>query len=156
MVKKGMNFRVIKTKAFVPDGEISIYDTVKKFGNREFDLISVTEHEVKKMALSQVVNLHNQAGIREPRQITAMSYAIKSGLDIYNENGIPNIKMALTCDEELLLFGDHHSILAYMATGKEFLEKIPHLLVYNENGYVENHEILPFFGEHYKKLNPSD
>ncbi len=87
----------------MPDQGISIYQTVKKFKNGEFDLVSATKHELKEMALSQVVNLHNLSGIRDLRQIIGMTSAIKLGLDIFYENGIPNIKMVVTGDEEFVL-----------------------------------------------------
>jgi hypothetical protein len=49
-----------------------------------------------------------------------MAEAIKSGKHILSR-GIPNIKLVKTGDGQLLLFDGHHSMLAYISTGKAYL-----------------------------------
>ena len=85
-----------------------------------------------------------------------MAQPIKSGEQILFI-GIPNIKLVVTKESALLLFDGHHSMLAYMLVGKKYLHEIPHMLVYDENsGYIEDREILVFYGQHSKKIENDD
>ncbi|KKL87575.1 hypothetical protein LCGC14_1933360 [marine sediment metagenome] len=43
-----------------------------------------------------------------------------------------------------------------MIVGRTYLHEVPHLIVENENGHVNDNEILVFFGIHSKILNDSD
>lgn len=77
-----------------------------------------------------------------------MAEAIKSGKHILSR-GIPNIKLVKTGDGQLLLFDGHHSMLAYISTGKAYLEEIPHMMITDkEKGYIEDKNIIVFYGEH--------
>jgi hypothetical protein len=43
-----------------------------------------------------------------------------------------------------------------MIAGRTYLHDIPHIVVEDENGHVDNKEILVFFGMHSKKLIDSN
>jgi hypothetical protein len=81
---------------------------------------------------------------------------IKSGNDPLSPSGLPNIKLVKSEQLEWILFDGHHSLLSYMIAKRTNLHEIPHLVVENENGHVNNREILVFFGVHSKKLNDSN
>jgi hypothetical protein len=102
----------------------------------------------KKTELKSVLNIHNDNGIKDLSQIKRMAEAIKSGKHILSR-GIPNVKLVKTRDGELLLFDGSHSMLAYMTVGKTYLEEIPHMIITGkEKGYVEDKDIVVFYGEH--------
>ena len=71
-------------------------------------------------------------------QIKTMIKKIKSGKPILSPKGLPNIKLVKTTQTEWILFDGHHSLLAYMITGKTFLHVIPHLIIENENCHLDN------------------
>ncbi len=81
---------------------------------------------------------------------------IKSGKDILSPRGLPNIKLVKTKQSEWILFDGHRSLLSYMIAGRTYLHEVPHFVIENENGYVNDKEILIFFGIHSKILNDSD
>jgi hypothetical protein len=81
---------------------------------------------------------------------------IKSGTDILSPSGLPNIKLVKTDQSEWILFDGHHSLLSYLISKRTYLHEIPHLVVENENGHVNNKEILVFFGMHSKKIDDSN
>jgi hypothetical protein len=43
-----------------------------------------------------------------------------------------------------------------MIAGRKYLHKVPHFVVENSSGYVNDKEILIFFGLHSSKLNDSN
>ena len=106
--------------------------------------------------LREVINLHNNNGIKDLDQIKLMVKEIKSGKDIISKNGFPNIKLVKTQNSEWVLFDGHHSLLSYMITGRTYLHEVPHIIVQNENGYVDDNEIHVFFGKHSGKLSESN
>jgi len=102
----------------------------------------------KKVALKNILNIHNDDGIRDLAQLRKMTEDIQSGRHIFS-CGIPNIKLVETKDKQLLLFDGHHTMLAYMAAGKIYLEEIPHMIIFDkEKRYVEDKDIIVFYGEH--------
>jgi len=106
----------------------------------------------KKVALRDILNIHNDEGIKDLSQVGTMAKSIKSGEHI-QPLGIPNIKLVRTKDNDLLLFDGPHSMLAYMAVGKRYLEEIPHMIIEDEGtGYVEDQDILVFYGESSKEI----
>lgn len=106
----------------------------------------------KKVALRDILNIHNDDGIKDLAQVGTMAKSIKSGGHI-QPLGIPNIKLVRTKDNDLLLFDGHHSMLAYMAVGKRYLEETPHMIIEDEGtGYVEDQDILVFYGEHSREI----
>lgn len=135
--------------------DMIIYDTVDVF--KEKFLTSKIKFSSKKIKncvpLKEVINLHNVDGIRDIGQVKVMVKKIKSGKDIFNTDGLPNIKLVKTKDEKWVLFDGHHSMLAYMLSGKKYLSEIPHLVVEDEkNEFVTDKEIFVFFGDHSSKL----
>ncbi|MHA2400801.1 MAG: hypothetical protein ACXADU_18175 [Promethearchaeota archaeon] len=80
---------------------------------------------------------------------------IKNGKDILSPSGLPNIKLVKTIQSEWILFDGHHSLLSYMIAGRTNLHEVPHFVVENENGHVNEKEILIFFGFHSSKLRDS-
>lgn len=134
----------------------TIYDTLDFFEKNIFlkGKINIVTKQIKhKTNLKEIINLHNNNGIRDISQIKGMVQKIKSRDEIFNINRMPNIKLVKTAYEEWVLFDGHHSMLAYMVAGKKYLHEVPHLVVQDEKkGYVSDEEILVFFGEHSKKL----
>ena len=102
----------------------------------------------RKNKLKNIVSFHNDDGIKDIHQIKRMADAITSGEHILSRE-VHNIKLVKTWEEQLLLFDGHHSILAYIITGRTYLEEIPHLMVIDKaNGYLNDQDISVFYGEH--------
>jgi len=150
------------SKSFVPASKTvkTIYETIVFFENNIFlkDKLNAATKQVKhKIKLKEIVNLHNNTGIKNISQIKDMNLTIKTGKDIFNVNGMPNIKLVNTKSQKLVLFDGHHSLLAYMFSGKTYLHETPHIIVEDEKkGYVEDEEIIVFFGQHKKKIMSKD
>lgn len=89
-------------------------------------------------------------------QIADFSSKIKKGENILHPGGLPNIKLARLRLKDLLVFDGHHSLLAYMAAGKIFLDEIPHIIVSGKKGFLKNEEILIFWGQHASKIPAKD
>ena len=135
----------------------TIYDTVEQFENEIGSEIKRKIKEVKKLVLlREIINLHNSNGIKSMDQIRSMVTQLKSGKEILSPRGLPNIKLVKTEYSEWILFDGHHSLLSYMIAGRIYLHEVPHLIVKNESGHVNDKEILVFFGIHSKILNDSD
>jgi hypothetical protein len=136
---------------------ITIYDTVDLFKKENFLKIKTTKKQVTDIVqLREIVNLHNNTGIKNISQIISMVKQIRSGKDILTLNGLPNIKLVKTEQSEWILFDGHHSLLAYIIGGKKYLNELPHLIIENENGYVTDKEICVFFGIHSKMIKDYD
>lgn len=133
----------------------TVYDSVSFLERNIFPMReeNLAQKKVKKkVALRDILNIHNDDGIKDLGQVGTMAKSIKSGEHI-QPIGIPNIKLVRAKDNDLLLFDGHHSMLAYMAVGKRYLEEIPHMIIEDEGtGYVEDQDILVFYGEHSKEI----
>ncbi|MBS3765070.1 hypothetical protein KGY71_00975, partial [Candidatus Bipolaricaulota bacterium] len=82
---------------------------------------------------------------------------VRSGREILMPDGLPNVKIAETKREEVVLFDGHHTLLAYMLAGRKFLCQLPHLLVRGPGrSGVGDEEIHCFFGDHGDKLEGGD
>lgn len=138
----------------IKDKNMNIYNVVDFFEKNLFPKL-INKPVTKQTKLKEIINLHNSDGIRKPSQIKSMHKQIKSKKEVLMPSKLPNIKLVKTRNE-FVLFDGHHSLLAYMATGKKYLSEIPHLVVENENGCVTNKEIIVFFGHHSKKLRGRD
>jgi hypothetical protein len=135
----------------------SIYDTVKFFRHNLFpgvkNSIFVSKPVSEPVPLRSIVNLHNHNGIRSINRIRSMLSHITGGGHIFSRGGMPNIKLTRGSDGAWILFDGHHSLLAYMMAGKEFLHEIPHIIVENtEPGFTTDSEITAFFGAHAREL----
>jgi len=149
--------RISSLKVYLKNKSITIYDTVDQYEKGLCSKIKETIKEVKKLVLlREIINLHNIDGIKSINQIRTMVKQIKSGKDILSPLGLPNIKLVKTKQSEWVLFDGHHSLLSYMIAGRIYLHEVPHFIVENENGHVNDKEILIFFGIHSKILNDSD
>ncbi len=135
----------------------SVYDTVELF---ERDLLSTAQRTAERVRdripLRSVINLHNDTGIRSFSQIVEMMHKVESGEHICQPSGLPNMKLVRTESGDRVLFDGHHSMLAYMACGRKYLDEVPHLIVSGEQGHVSDQEILVFFGPHAWKLRNAD
>jgi hypothetical protein len=133
---------------------ISVYKTVECSYNGLKPVKKKIKYEVpKSIKLRDVVNLHNHTGMRDVDQIQSMVKFIKSGCHVVSYLNYPNIKLVKTIDQKWVLFDGHHSMIAYMASGKEFLGEVPFIAVYNMGKeYAEPQEISAFFGAHAKKV----
>ena len=139
---------------------------VSKNGNTVYDAVSFFEKNMlptlqkklalkkveEKVALRDILNIHNDDAIRDLAQVRRMTGAIKSGKHIFFQ-GMPNVKLVKTKDNQLLLFDGHHSMLTYMNSGKTYLEEIPHMIIADEDkGYIDDKDIVVFYGEHAKAI----
>ena len=121
--------RVSTVKIQLKNKNDTIYDSVEQYKKEIGSKIKETIKEVKKpILLREIINLHNVNGIKNVNQIKTMVKKIKSGKQILSPNGLPNIKLVKTVQSEWILFDGHHSLLAYMITGKHFYMKSPILL----------------------------
>ena len=135
----------------------TIYNTVDQFENNIGSKIKKTIKEVENpVLLREIINLHNINGMGDIGQIRSMVKKIKSGKEILSPRGLPNIKLVKTKDLEWILFDGHHSLLSYMLAGRTYLHEVPHFIVENENGHVNDNEILIFFGFHSQILSDSN
>jgi len=135
---------------------MTINDIVDYFEQNIFLKIKMTEEQIKtKVQLRDIINLHNNTGIKDISQIKSMITKIKSKKDILHQSKLPNIKLVKTKDNDWVLFDGHHSMLAYMSLDRKYLHEIPHLIVENEHGYVPDKDILVFFGPHASELTGS-
>jgi hypothetical protein len=133
----------------IPKKDMTIYDTIDFF--RKNKLKAVTNKEIsEKILLKDIINLHNDTGIQSIDRIKSMIKAIKQGKEVISSEGIPNIRLVKTKDKHVL-FDGHHSMLAYMHCGKEYLHEIPHIIV--EDECITDEEIKVFFGEHADKAD---
>jgi len=155
--KDGNLTRISSLKVHLKNKCNTIYDTVDQVDNEIGSKIKKTIKVVKKLVLlREIINLHNSNGIKSTDQIRSMATQLKSGKEILSPRGLPNIKLVKTKYSEWILFDGHHSLLSYMIAGRTYLHETPHLIVENENGHVNDNEILVFFGIHSKILNDSD
>jgi len=155
--KDGNLTRISSLKVHLRNKNITIYDTVEQFEKELGSKIKEIIKEVKKLVLlREIINLHNINGIKSINQIRRLVKQIKSGKDILSPRGLPNIKLVKTKQSEWILFDGHHSLLSYMIAGRTYLHEVPHFVIENESGYVNDKEILIFFGIHSKTLNDSD
>lgn len=149
--------QISRSAVSVAEAGASIYDNVEFFERRMFPGKSMAiERITDRIPLRDVVNLHNDTGIRDFRQITCMIRQIRSGRDILHPSELPNMKLVRAADGGHVLFDGHHSMLACMAAGREFLDEVPHLIVHGAEGFVTDQEILVFFGAYSRELKASD
>lgn len=103
-------------------------------------------------SLLEIVPIHNASGIRDKSQISSMENEVILGKEIIHENGLPNCKLVLLPNEKLLLFDGHHTMLAYVASGKKLLRDIPHLVISREKiAPVSSVDIASFFPKNSQK-----
>ena len=134
----------------------TIYDTVDSLKNKKFLITkgkNIQYHATEHFSLCNVLNIHNDSGIKDLFQIRSMVTKIKSREGIFSSEGLPNIKLVRVNKNQWLLFDGHHSMLAYMHAGKKYLHEVAHLTVENEDmGSVSSNEISVFFGSHANKI----
>ena len=134
----------------------TIYDTVDSLKNKKFLKTkgeNIQYPAVERISLRNVLNIHNDSGIKDLLQIRSMVTKIQSGEHILSPHGLPNIKLVKVNTLQWLLFDGHHSMLAYIHAKKKYLHEIPHLTVENEDtGLVSSNEISVFFGHHANKI----
>ncbi len=155
--KEGNLTRITSLKVLLRNENSTIYNTIARFEKEIDSKLNETVKEVKKMVLlREVINLHNINGIKNVNQIRSMVKQIKNGKDILSPRGFPNIKLVKTKELEWILFDGHHSLLSYMVAERKYLHEVPHFVVENSSGYVNDKEILIFFGLHSSKLHNSN
>ncbi len=155
--KEGNLTRISSLKVLLQKENNTIYNTMAQFEKEIGSKLNETFKEVKKpVLLREVINLHDSNGIKSVSQIRTMVKKIKNGKDILSSRGLPNIKLVKTKQSEWILFDGHHSLLSYMIAGRNYLHEVPHFVVENSSGYVNDKEILIFFGLHSSKLHDSN
>lgn len=155
--KEGNLTCISSLKVFLRHENSTIYNTMAQFEKELGSKLEETINEVKKpVFLREIINLHNINGIKSMNQIKTMVKQIKKGKDILSPRGLPNIKLMKTKHSEWILFDGHHSLLSYMVAERKYLHEVPHFVVENSSGYVNDKEILIFFGLHSSKLHNSN
>ncbi|MHA2037436.1 MAG: hypothetical protein ACW98X_13450 [Promethearchaeota archaeon] len=155
--KEGNLTRISSLKVLLRKENNTIYNTMAQFEKEIGSKLNETFKEVKKpVLLREIINLHDSNGIKSVSQIRTMVQKIKNGKDILSPRGLPNIKLVKTKQSEWVLFDGHHSLLSYMIAGRKYLHEVPHFVVENSSGYVNDKEILIFFGLHSTKLHDSN
>jgi len=134
-----------------------IYDAVEFFERNIFPGIDrrmpETGHATKHIPLREIINLHNHDGIKSLAQIRSMARQISSGRHVLSHTGLPNIRLVMGRDGSWILFDGHHSMLAYMLSGRKYLHEVPHVIVENMGKrHVTSREISVFFGQHAGRL----
>jgi hypothetical protein len=133
--------------------KINIYETVEIYEKIIFPRLQTTHIDISdKVPLRTLINIHNYDGIKNFPQIVDFFLKVKQGEHIVQSSGLPNIKLAKVKSKKLLVFDGHHSLLAYMAAGKVALDEIPHIIVSGDKGFLEDKEILVFWGHHARKI----
>jgi len=153
----------VKTFSYTFDhrADEDVYSTVEKFRKEVFPEIGDEDLRVEfvrnKMPLNEIVNLHNAEEIKGRPSIDEMLEKINSGKHVKMPDGLPNVKVVKTKPGELVCFDGHHSMLAYMFSGRRYLHQLPSLVISDpaEKG-LEDEEIYPFFGDHAEKLKDQD
>ena len=155
--KEGNLTRISSLKVLLRNRSSTIYNAMAQFEKENGSKLTEKIKKVKKpVLLREVINLHNINGIKNVNQIKTMVKQIKNGKDILSPRGLPNIKLVKTKKSEWILFDGHHSLLSYMIAGRKYLHEVPHFVVENSSGYVNDKEILIFFGLHSSKLHDSN
>jgi len=155
--KEGNLTRISSLKVLLRKENNTIYNTMAQFEKEIGSKLNETFKEVKKpVLLREIINLHNINGIKNVNQISTMVKQIKNGKDILSPRGLPNIKLVKTKQSEWILFDGHHSLLSYMIAGRKYLHEVPHFVVENRSGYINDKEILLFFGLHSSKFHDSN
>ena len=155
--KEGNFTRISSLKVLLRNENSTIYNTIAQFEKEIGTKLNETINEVKKpVLLREVINLHNINGIKSMNQIRTMVKQIKNGKDILSPCGLPNIKLVKTKHSEWILFNGHHSLLSYMIAGRKYLHEVPHFIVENRSGYINDKEILIFFGLNSSKFHDSN
>ena len=122
----------------------SLYGFIDFFEKEIFPEIKLVPGRVNEnIILRSVINLHNKEGIKDINQIKRMINVIHKEKQILHPSTLPNIKLA-KIEEHFILFDGHHSLLAYMSAGRNYLCEIPHLLLEG----ITNEETKVFFGQH--------
>ncbi len=142
-----------KSQVPLPNRVTTIYNTVEIYEKQFFPRLQKNYIKIfPRILLRTLINIHNDDGIKNISQIANFALKIKNGKKLLQSSGLPNIKLARLRSREFLVFDGHHSILAYMSAGKKFLDEIPHIIVSGKKGFLENEEILIFWGEHAFKI----
>ncbi len=161
--KQGKNCVKSFTSKITTSKEKNVYDIVDIFRDKIFIdklLIQknlILEYPKNRIPLNSTINLHNTDGISEQGQIKEMTEKLISGKAIMTPEGLPNIKLVKSLNNEWVLFDGHHSMLAYMFIGREYLDQTPHLKVLDGNNKgLKDEEIHAFFGKHAPMLKGKD
>lgn len=142
-----------KSRVPSPNRTTTIYETVEIYEKKLFPNLQATYKEISlRIPLRNLINIHNSDGIKNIPQIANFTLKIKQGEHIMQSSGLPNIKLTRLKSNSLLVFDGHHSLLAYMAAGKVFLDEIPHIIISGDKGLLKNNEILVFWGHHAHKI----
>ena len=99
-------------------------------------------------SLSEVMPIHNLSGVRDASQIKQMQEKISSGEEVFEKDGLPNIKLVVAPNNKLLIFDGTHTLIAYLLQGKRLLSSVPYLVISADKfAPVTAQEISTFFPE---------
>lgn len=132
-----------------------IYDAVAHFEGEIFKDAQncLTRNRVEKwIELSKIRNIHDRNGIKDIGKTKRMLKALEDKRrHILSSSGMPNIKIFKARNNKFYIFDGHHSMLAYMMSGKKYLHELPYLLFEKKDGgYILDENFKNFFGKHLK------
>ncbi len=134
------------SKVVVADNPYQVVDTTRS----QWPQWPQTEnHPYHQQPLEEIIPIHNPDGIKEINQISKMvNQILHQRKAIFEPDGAPNLKLVVVPGNRLILFDGHHSILAYILSGKKTLADTAHLIISaNDGGPITPEEISYFFPE---------
>ncbi len=127
----------------------TVYKTVELFKKDYFQTIKTKQSIITpRLDLADLITLHNDDGIKDLGQVANMFQRILNKGHIFEDSGIPNVKVVLSKEKHLVLFDGHHTTLAYLLAGVRYLETVPHILISNGKDAMTDDEMADFFGHH--------
>lgn len=148
-----MHVESCKSQVPVNNESRNVYQTVQFYEQFVFPNIQTRLKKiVNRIHICSLINIHNEEGIKDVSLIIRLASKIQNGEKILEPGGLPNIKLARLRSKDLLVFDGHHSLLAYQASGKVFIHEVPHIIVTHSRGYLENEEIMIFWGSHAPRI----
>lgn len=128
----------------------SPYVTIDELLEHQESLDLKVEQILEPINISEIISIHNATGMRDLAQMQTMIEKVKRGDLVMNNNGLPNIKLVLAPDKRLLMFDGHHTALAYLLAGKNYLHETPYISMSNSGVPLGTQEISYFFPEDFR------
>lgn len=116
----------------VMKGEFDInspYEIVEQLKSNNAQLTVSKDNIFTDYIIADVIPIHNPQGIRNPKKITELRREINAGQEIFEQTGLPNVKLVVAPNNKLLQFDGTHTILAYFLTDRTKLSEIPFLVI---------------------------
>lgn len=140
-----------------PENKLQEIATIDSILSLPYELVELIRKDLSKLVeeesdyfatylLSDIMPIHNFSGVRDLNQIKQMQGKIAKGEEILEKDGLPNIKLVVAPNGQLLIFDGTHTLMAYLLQGKKLLSEIPYLVISAEKcAPVSAGEISIFF-----------